>query len=114
MKSIAGRLLVITISMLGARVARAADYYAAPNGTGTTCSQASRCSVGTAAGKTNPGDTVHLADGTYSTSLLPNRSGSAGAWITYIADDGALPIFQGPDADNQSTGVGTTSGTYIR
>ena len=68
MKSTAGRLLLVTASILGARAARAADYYAAPNGAGTTCSQASRCSVATAAGKTNPGDTVHIADGTYNTN----------------------------------------------
>jgi hypothetical protein len=114
MKSLARRSCVLLCSLLGGRAVQAADYYASPNGTGTTCAQTSRCSVATAAGKTNPGDTVHIADGTYNTSLLPNRSGSAGAWITYVADDGAVPVFQGSDADNQSTGVGSTSGTYIR
>ena len=107
-------LLTLPSVLLTARAAGAADYYASPSGSGSTCSQASPCSAGTAAGKTNPGDTVHLADGTYNTSLLPTRSGNATAWITYAAADGAVPIFMGPGNDTLSTGVGTSSASYIR
>ncbi len=47
-------------------------FYAAPNGSGSTCSQAAPCSLGTAIGKTGQ-DTVWVREGTYSGFTL-NRS----------------------------------------
>jgi len=93
-----------------APAARAATYYAAPSGSGSTCSQSAPCSLSSAAGKTNPGDTVVLADGMYG-SLNVTRAGSASGWITYQAADGALPILQG--SNGSGSGVNVTS-SYIR
>jgi hypothetical protein len=48
-----------------------------------------------------PGDTVRIRSGTYtgwSNQLNPTRSGRADAWITFRADDGALPIIE-PTSD---------------
>jgi hypothetical protein len=48
-----------------------------------------------------PGDTVRIRSGTYtgwSNQINPTRSGRADAWITFRADDGALPIVE-PTSD---------------
>src|SRR3569623_866691 len=105
-------------ALLGARVAassaRATSYYVAPNGTGSTCSQASPCPLTTGAAKTVAGDTVFLAGGAYGGPFTIPNSGTASAWITYQAVDGALPIFDGPGNDTAVTGVGSSPATYIR
>ena len=89
-------------------LASAATYYAKPGGTGSTCGATSECSIGTAAGKTGAGDTVILRDGNYGkTYLSPPNSGNANGWITFQADEGAMPIFEG-------AGVGNGTSQYIR
>jgi len=105
-------------ALLGALVAsssaRATSYYVSPTGTGSTCSQASPCALTTGAAKTAAGDTVFLAGGAYSGPFTIPNSGTASAWITYQAADGALPIFDGPGNDTNLTGVGSSTATYIR
>ena len=109
MRSRLGPLLVLSSCVLLARVAGAADYYASPTGSGSTCSQAAPCSAGTAAGKTNPGDTVHLADGTYSytvtaTDAAGNTSQPSGA-LAFTVDTMA------PNAPTISDGA--VQGGYV-
>ena len=98
-----GSLLALTAAL---PAAHAADYYASPSGSGSTCSQASPCSLGTAVGKPNGGDTVYLLTGTY-TGLRPSKSGSASAWITFAAAPGAVPIINGGN-------VGSGTIQYVR
>jgi len=86
----------------------ATTYYAKVGGTGSTCGTTTECSVATAAGKAVAGDTVILRDGNYGkTYLSPANSGNANGWITFQADAGALPIFEG-------AGVGNSTSQYIR
>ncbi len=89
-------------------LAHAASYYASPSGTGSTCSEASPCTAGTAVGKVKAGDTAYLRGGTYTGGLnIPNTmSGSAGSYITIAAYPGELPIID-------SGGINVL-GTYIR
>jgi hypothetical protein len=42
--------------------------------------------------KVNPGDTVWMNGGTYTSAVAPSKSGSESAWITFKAVDGELPI----------------------
>jgi hypothetical protein len=83
-----------------------ATYYASPTGTGNSCTLSSPCSLGTAAGKPKPGDIVCLRGGTYATSLFETVSGSASAWISFVAYPGELPILNG------GSGV-AVNGTYV-
>jgi parallel beta-helix repeat protein len=92
-------------------VARAADHYASPTGSGD-CSQSSPCSIGTASRNAQPGDTVYLRGGRYGGTLNPANSGNSGAWITYRAVSGELPIFDG--GQSGGTGVGSSSVQYVR
>ncbi len=87
-------------------VAHAADYYASPSGSGSTCSEASPCTLNTAVGKPAAGDTVYLLTGTY-TGLRPSKSGTASAWITFAAAPGAVPIINGGN-------VGSGTVQYVR
>jgi hypothetical protein len=50
-----------------------------------------------------PGDTVWIRGGTYNGAVNFTRSGNSGAWITFRAYQGELPIFQG------TTGSGISS-----
>jgi MYXO-CTERM domain-containing protein len=98
--------LLATLTALS--LANAATYYTKPGGSGSTCAATSECSVGTAAGKAGAGDTVILRDGNYGkTSLSPASSGNESAWITFQADEGATPIFEGG-------GVGNSTSQYIK
>jgi hypothetical protein len=96
------------LALTAAAPAHATDYYAAPNGSGTTCSQAAPCSAATAIGKPSAGDNVYFRGGTYTSSLYINKSGTSSAWITFAAYPGELPIFQ------TSSGLGSNTGTYLR
>jgi len=93
--------LLATICL--ASLAQATDYYASPTGSGSTCSESSPCSLSTAAGKTNGGDTVHLRAGNYS-GLTASRSGADGSWITFAAYTGEVPFVSGVNV----------TGNYIR
>ena len=80
-------LLLISIgvtSLIGA------DYYVAPPPLGKTSNSGLSAespwpTVNRAAAVVNPGDTVHLADGTYNESVYLNRSGTADAYITFVS-----------------------------
>src|SRR5690349_15846492 len=46
------------------------------------------CTIGAAAAKTNPGDTVQVRAGTYNEKVAIKRSGASGAVVTFAADPG--------------------------
>jgi hypothetical protein len=88
-----------------------AEYYASPNGNGSG-SESSPFSLNSAASSARAGDTVYLRGGTYSGTLSPRNSGNSGAWITFQAYPGELPILDGNRSGG--TGVGSPSAQYIR
>lgn len=105
--------------VLFASAANAATLYVSPTGTETAgCTRAAPCDLASGAGLSAPGDTVILTDGIYQASLVAPNSGTAGAWITFKADECATPIIEGPGAgpndDDQSGGVGSSTAEYIR
>lgn len=110
----------LVASLLFALPAGAATWYVSPAGTVTSgCStRDAPCSLGAAASGAVAGDTVVLTDGVYKTSLFVANSGTADAWITFKADECSTPILEGPgsgpEEDEQSTGVGSTTGQYLR
>ncbi len=99
--------IIVTSSTIAALClatwAKASDYYASPTGSGTTCSDASPCTLSSAMSKLVGGDTVYLRKGNYG-GLTVSKSGSESAWITFAAYPGEVPYF---------TGVGV-NGNYIR
>ncbi|HZD57987.1 MAG TPA: right-handed parallel beta-helix repeat-containing protein [Anaerolineales bacterium] len=66
----AALILIGVLSFTGAQVAQAApgQLFVKPNGTGTLCTQAQSCALGTALGKALQGDSIYLAQGTYTGS----------------------------------------------
>lgn len=100
--------------------AHAAEWFVSPTGTATSdCpSRSVPCSLGSAARGAAAGDTVILMDGVYKEPLYIEVTGTADAWITFKADLCATPIIEGagpgPAADDQSSGVGSTVGEYLR
>lgn len=99
----------------------AADYLAHPDGSGEACTRAAPCALGTAAALAVAGDTVILMDGVYRQGLYPPNSGTPDAWITFRADDCALPVIEGSgenavaDADgNYPSGVWMSQASYLR
>ncbi|HWO11049.1 MAG TPA: right-handed parallel beta-helix repeat-containing protein, partial [Polyangiaceae bacterium] len=88
-----------------------AEYYASPSGSGDG-SLGSPFSLFQAANTAQAGDTVYLRGGVYSGTLRPANSGTSGAWITFAAYPGELPIFDG--GGSGGTGVGSSSAQYIR
>jgi parallel beta-helix repeat protein len=104
-----------------ASLAHAESYYVSPDGSGSACTRAEPCALDTGAQSALAGDTVILMDGTYFTPLLPENSGTEKAWITFQADECALPIIEGPgeamveDENGQlPSGVASNTGTYLR
>lgn len=67
----------------------AADRYASPTGSGSTCSEASPCSVQEAINQAQPGESVILKDGTYTPSVNYDtvRDGTSTAKITITAQN---------------------------
>jgi MYXO-CTERM domain-containing protein len=117
--------ILLGSSLLAATVfastAHAANtYYVAPTGVSTNdcMTRGTPCDLDTGAKTAMAGDTVVLMDGTYTSGLYPANSGTADAWITFQADQCALPIIQGvgadPLADNQDSGVYSSTSTYVR
>ena len=101
--------------------ARATTYFVGPDGAGQECTRAAPCALGTGAELANAGDTVILLDGIYRQPLNPEKSGTADAWITFRADDCALPIIEGDGAAAVPTaegyllsGVYSNTGSYLR
>lgn len=98
-----------------------ATYYVGPTGSGQECSRSNPCALATGAEVAEAGDTVVLMDGTYHEPLHPQNSGRSDAWITFRADECALPILEGPgegileDAPGEApSGVASSTGTYLR
>jgi len=117
--------LVFVPSLLAGLVvassASATTWYVTPDGTATDgCFSRDYlpCDLGTAAYKATAGDTVVLGDGVYQKQLYVSGTGTSSAWLTFKADDCATPIIQGtgvgPADDNQDTGVGSTTATYVK
>jgi MYXO-CTERM domain-containing protein len=82
--------------------AQAATYYYGPTGlSSAACTQSAPCALDyNMSGKSfQPGDTTYLLGGTYSGQYIRNgASGNSGAWITFKAVDGQLPILDGGGA----------------
>lgn len=106
--------------VLVASPAWAAEFHVSPDGSGEECTRGAPCNLHTGASLTAPGDTVVLHDGIYKQGLSPPNSGTADAWITYQADQCAVPILEGDgeaaevdENGDYPTGVYTTV-SYIR
>jgi MYXO-CTERM domain-containing protein len=116
---ILGASLLATLAF--AASARAGTtYYVSPSGTATADCTAREmpCDINSGATLAMAGDTVVLMDGTYTSGLYPANSGTADAWITFQADQCAVPIILGAGADplatDQSSGVYSATSTYVR
>ena len=104
--------------------ARATNYYVSPTGSGTDCTHDSPCALSYGATNAQAGDYVVLLDGTYTNQpLIAVNSGTASAWITFVADTGAVPILDGTGsattvtADGSAgptTGVGSDTSVYVQ
>ncbi|HXJ23898.1 MAG TPA: MYXO-CTERM sorting domain-containing protein [Polyangia bacterium] len=93
----------------------ASIYYVSPDGSGCTCTRSSPCPLSVGASNAQGGDTVVLLDGTYQNQpLAPANSGTSSGWITFQADDGAVPILDGGGGDTKATGVGSDTSVYVR
>lgn len=103
--------LALLASLSIPSLASAAEYYAAPSGSGDG-SEGSPFSLSQAANTAQAGDTVYLRGGTYSGTLNPANSGTSSAWITFQAYPGEVPIFDG--GGSGGSGVGSGSREYLR
>jgi len=89
---------VLTVAALGAvSPALAADYYVDPGGddAGAGTEQSPWRTLAKAAETAGAGDTVHIKSGTYAERLVPQNSGSDGAWITFTAYPGHTVTIDG-------------------
>ncbi len=105
-------------TLLVASLSQAATYYVSPDGTATAdcTTRDNPCELTAGVALAQAGDTVIVMDGVYTTQLSVPNSGTAEAWITFQADECATPIFEGvgDDGDNQPTGIGSQTETYLR
>jgi MYXO-CTERM domain-containing protein len=89
----------LSAALVASSWARAATYYYGPTGSSSAaCTQPAPCALDyNLSGKSfQPGDTIYLLGGTYSGQYIRNgASGNSGAWITFKAVDGQLPILDG-------------------
>ncbi len=116
------QLILVGLMSVGVpSLAHAATWYVAPAGSGSICSRAEPCALGTGAKLAMAGDTVILLDGVYREPLHPENSGRPDAWITFRADDCALPIIEGDGeaaVENENgekpSGVASNTGSYLR
>jgi hypothetical protein len=98
MPTILVTLLLILVPLVAYAAPPACTAYAAPNGSGSTCSESAPCNVGTwLSSKAAPGGVLCLLDGTYrgDSQMLQfsSRSGTAGNPITVRAkNDGRVLI----------------------
>jgi hypothetical protein len=89
-------------------LADAADYYVAPNGSGTACTQNTPCSREEGMNRAVGSDRVRFLDGTYPTpsnGIRLTRNGtSSSARLTYesVNPRGAIIRFNGPDGTGAS------------
>src|SRR4051794_5860568 len=101
--------------------ASAVTLYAGPDGTATSgCYYDIPCSLDGATKLALPGDTVVLKDGIYKQGIYPpaNTQPTPPAYITFKADECALPIIEGPGVgpleDDQASGMYADAATYLR
>ncbi len=114
--------LMLAVALVGFTVAAAAPriaaqaasavYYAASNGTGTTCSLASPCSLDAGLGKLSAGDTLYLRGGTYNQTVNIDNSGTAGAYITVAGYPGETAVIDGQGTIGQNDLV-DVNGAYV-
>lgn len=97
--------------ILSGTVANAADYYVSPGGSGSTCSQASPCSMSTGMNNAVGSDRVRFLNGTYtlpgSTGFRSIRNGtSSTSRLTYesVNPRGAILRFNGSDDNGGQAG----------
>jgi MYXO-CTERM domain-containing protein len=116
-----GSPLLATLAL--ASPAGAATYYVSPTGTCTSActTRETACDLASGAALAMAGDTVVLMDGVYKKGLFIANAGTAAAPITFIADQCATPIIEGPGVapdydgdDAQATGVYSEVGTYLK
>ena len=103
----------MVIALMISAPAFATDYYVNNVGNDTLDGQSlasAWATLGQAANVVNPGDTVHVQDGSYKGFYL-SRSGTAGNPITFIADGSAAQI----TADNGTTpdGINVEGASYV-
>jgi hypothetical protein len=84
-------------------LASAASYFVAPNGGGSTCSQASPCQLSAGLDKAGSGDELILKDGTYKSTLFTKRAG-----VTIRAENTHKAIVQPPNEYD------STDNAYVR
>jgi len=102
-------------TLLATSAQAATTFYVSPDGTGTCCTKDAPCPLAFGAANATAGDTVVLMDGTYmGQQLIPANSGTSSAWLTFQADDGAVPILDGGGADTTQTGIGSDTTVYVR
>jgi PKD repeat protein len=114
-------LAVVLSGMLpGIAQATTITLYAAPAGTGSTCTQGAPCSFSTALGEANtlgnPG-TIDLAAGTYTASSVSTDANSAtGAWLVTNVHSEPISLVgagEGSTIINTSGSASTTAGTLV-
>src|SRR5690625_4280948 len=91
--------LAALLLMTAGSGAMAAEWYAAPNGSGSDCTQASPCTIQGAIDKADEYDTVHVASGDY--SFTSNRIVIDKAGLKLI---GETSPFDKPYAENPGPG----------
>ena len=89
-------IIILAGFLSQATSAWAATYYAAPNGSGTSCTIESPCAVNAALGKLTPGCTLYLRGGRYTGSTLSfAANGILEARITISGYPGETAIIDG-------------------
>ena len=85
-----GLLSVIVLIVCLPAFVSAADYYVDIESLGGLCSDSNPgtidqpwCTISKANSDLQPGDTVHIREGSYAQTINPDNSGSAGNYITY-------------------------------
>src|SRR4030042_6318242 len=92
----------------------AASYYAAPTGSGSTCSTASACSLSTGLGKLVAGDTLYLRGGTYQQGVSISKSGTNDTnRITVSGYPGETAVIDGGGSMGEYAVLFNITGNYI-
>lgn len=88
--------------------------FAAPNGSGTACTQASPCSLATVTGNAAPGDVVFFRGGIYqiTQNIYFGRNASAASPITFESYPGEWAIFDGSTLSAGTQIYIRVTGTY--
>jgi hypothetical protein len=76
------------------------NYYVAPNGSGSSCTRQSPCSLATGLSKAMAGDEVVLLDGVYR-GLSTKRSGNSGSPIVIRAENRHKAVIEWPHSDHR-------------